>query len=141
MKLRLARSYFEGLCESLGYKKHYDGFAINNLPSSKFNQAYHVSAFTFNGSTQNQSLDVEATVTVRLYFKAYRDVDTGIQAATDGAEAYIEEALASENRLSQLQSFKNVVLDQIQIEPYSESNDNSVVCRMEFRVFYYLGIC
>jgi len=142
MSLVNVRTYFAGLAEGLGYRKHFDGFAVDNIPSSKFNQTYHVSAFNFTGSPQNQlTVDLNVPVTVRLYFQAYRDVDAGIEAATAGGEVYLDAALSASNRLTQEDGFKNVILDSIVIEPYSGSNDNSVVCRMEFRVLYFKGIC
>ncbi|MGL4557484.1 MAG: hypothetical protein ACRCV5_08270 [Afipia sp.] len=139
--LEAVRSYFSGIAAGLGYEKHYDGFATDNIPSTRFNKTYHVSAFNFTGSgLSNGSMNLIAPVTVRLFFKAYKEVDNGIATATVAGEAFIEEALASENRLGST-ALKNVVLDSIVVEPYSTGNDNWVVCRLEFRAFMFKGIC
>lgn len=135
------RTFFQTVAQDLGYRKHYDGFNIENIPGTKFDKAYHVEAFNFSSIPQNQStLDLEGSVTVRLFFKAFRDVDDGIQKATNAADSYIAEVLGSERRLTN-SSFKNIILNQIVIEPYAISNDNFVVCRMEFTAILFKAIC
>lgn len=141
MSLETARAYFSARAESQAYKKHYDGFAINNIPKSSLNKSYHVEAFVFNGITHNQTdLNIEASCVVRLFFKGGRDVDSTILDATIAGDAYLSDVLASENRLTQTK-IKNVILNTMTIEPYAESNDNYVVCRMDFTAIYTLGIC
>jgi hypothetical protein len=141
MSLETARAYFSTIAEGLSYKKHYDGFAINNVPKSSLNKSYHVEAFVFNGISHNQTdLRMEATCVVRLFFKGGRDVDSTISDATIAGDAYLNAALSSENRLTQTK-IKNVILSTMTIEPYAESNDNYVVCRMDFTALYTLGIC
>ena len=141
MSLETARAYFSSRAEALLYKKHYDGFATNNIPKSSLNKSYHVEAFVFNGVSHNQTdLNIEASCVVRLFFKGGRDVDSTISDATIAGDAYLSDVLASENRLTQTK-IKNVILNTMTIEPYAESNDNYVVCRMDFTAIYTLGIC
>jgi len=141
MSLETARAYFSTIAEDLSYRKHYDGFAINNVPKSSLNKSYHVEAFVFNGISHNQTdLIMEATCVVRLFFKGGRDVDSTISDATIAGDAYLSDVLASDNRLTQTK-IKNVILNTMTIEPYAESNDNFVVCRMDFTAIYTLGIC
>ena len=141
MSLETARAYFSTRAESQAYKKHYDGFATNNIPKSSLNKSYHVEAFVFNGISHNQTdLNIEASCVVRLFFKGGRDVDSTISDATIAGDAYLSDVLASENRLTQTK-IKNVILNTMTIEPYAESNDNYVVCRMDFTAIYTLGIC
>lgn len=134
------RTYFSDIALELGYAKHYDGFATDNIPSTNFSKAFHVEAFQFQGSAQNTAIDFTCPVTVRLFFKAYKDVDGGIKVATDAGENFIETALSSEKRLND-QTLRNVILDTIQIEPYATGNDNWVVCRMSFTAILFKGIC
>ena len=141
MSLETARAYFSSRAEVQAYKKHYDGFATNNIPKSSLNKSYHVEAFVFNGISHNQTdLNIEASCVVRLFFKGGRDVDSTISDATIAGDAYLSDVLASENRLTQTK-IKNVILNTMTIEPYAESNDNYVVCRMDFTAIYTLGIC
>lgn len=141
MNFGIARKYFTDRAKDLKYKKHYDGFATDNIPSTKFDKAFHVEAFTFNTGTRDQyQIEFLVPVTVRLFFKGYRDVDETIEVATIAGENYIAAALASENRLAQ-QVLKNVLFDSMVVEPYASSNDNSVVCRMEFTAVLYKGNC
>lgn len=141
MSLETARAYFSARAEAQAYKKHYDGFATNNIPKSSLNKSYHVEAFVFNGVSHNQTdLNIEASCVVRLFFKGGRDVDSTILDATIAGDAYLSDVLASENRLTQTK-IKNVILNTMTIEPYAESNDNYVVCRMDFTAIYTLGIC
>ncbi len=138
--LSTVRTYFSDIAKELGYSKHFDGFATDNIPDSKFSKAFHVEALEFVGSPQNQTIDFTCPVTVRLYFKSYKDVDGGIKVATDAGENYIETALASEKRLTN-STVKNVILDSIAIEPYAASNDNWIVCRMSFTAILFKAIC
>ena len=134
------RTYFNSIALGLNYVRHNDGFAFDNIPSTKLHRSFHVEAFNFNGIVQNQlDQEIEVTVVVRLFFKAYRNVDEGIAMATDAGEAYIEVALASENRLGPV--IKNVLLESIVIEPYASSNDNAIVCVINFNVKLNKGIC
>lgn len=134
------RQYFTGHANSLGYLKHYDGFATDNIPSTRFDRAYHVSAFNFTGISQNQTdLSLTANVTVRLFFKGFRDVDKGIEVATAGAEAYIEVALLAPNRLGS--EIKNVSFNTLNVAPYGDTNDNQIVSELAFTVSLNKGIC
>jgi len=138
--IELARSYFEGICEEQGYRKHYDGFATDNIPSTRFDRSYHVEAFAFNGAPQNQyTFVLTAPCTVRLFFKGYRDVDGAIKEATSRAESFIEDALSANRRLGP--KIKTVNLNQIVVEPYAGSNDNWVVARIELEVIFIKAIC
>lgn len=141
MILGLARKYFTDRALALGFRKHYDGFATDNIPGTKFNKSFHVESFRFDSNGQNQ-LDVQiiAPVVVRLYFKGFKDVDDGIEQATNAGEAYIEDVMASENRLTQV-GIKNVRLNGISIEPYASTNDNYVVCKIELTAYLFKGIC
>lgn len=141
MSLVDVRAYFSTIANSLGYSKHYDGFATDNIPSTRFEKSYHVQAFNFDGSAQNQTVvDISALVTVKLYFKGYQDTDLAISKATAAGYSYIRAALASENRLTQ-PNVKNVLLENMAVEPYAVSNDNYVVCILNFRTYLYLQIC
>lgn len=141
MSLVDVRSYFSTIASSLGYTKHYDGFATDNIPATRFEKTYHVEAFQFTGSPQNQTVvDLNGSAVVRLYFKGYQDVDTAISKATTAGYNYIRSALASENRLKQT-NVKNVLLENMSVEPYASTNDNYVVCVLTFRTYLYLQIC
>lgn len=139
MSLSAVREYFAEHALALGYRKHSDGFATDNIPSTKLNRAFHVEAFNFTGSPQNQmDLELRAPATVRLYFKAHKNVDDGIAVATDGGEVYLERALKASNRLGV--RIKNILLNGMVIEPHAETNDNVVVCRLEFTAIVFKGI-
>lgn len=126
------RTYFQDIAVGLGYKKHYDGFNIENIPGSKFDKAFHVEAFNFTAEAQSQlDLRVACDVSVRLFFKSFAKVDDGISKATTAAEEYVGQALVASKRLTNT-NLKNVILNQVVIEPYAVSNDNYVVCRMVF---------
>ena len=139
MSFALARSYFSTIATNQGFKKHYDGFSTENIPSTVIDRAYHVEALNFTGLGNNQGLQVEASVTVRLYFKAFRDVDGAIEAATTAGETFVETALASENRLQSV--IKNVVFESMTLAPLGATNDNLVVCELAFSVTFIKGIC
>ena len=141
MKFGVVRKYYSDVALGLKYSEHYDGFPTDNVPKTRLDRAFHVEAFTFNGSPQNQlDVRVDVPVTVRLFFKGYKIVNETILQATLAGESYIEKVLASETRLRHT-DIRNVIFNQMFIEPYSGTNDNSVVCRMEFSTILFKGIC
>lgn len=140
MSLELIRPHFEAVALEQGFQKHADGFATDNIAASKFNRAFHVEAFEFSGLGQNQTvLDVEGRVVVRLFFKGFRDVDLAIKQATMAGETYFMQALDGATRLGA--EIKNTQLNVMVIEPYATTNDNFVVCRLEFSVLVLKAIC
>lgn len=141
MSLVDVRSYFSTIASGLGYSKHYDGFATDNIPATRFEKTYHVQAFNFSGTPQNQTMvNMSCPATVRLFFKSTQDVDAGILKATNAGYTYIKSALGSENRLTQT-NVKNVILENMSVEPYASTNDNYIVCTLNFRALIYLQIC
>jgi hypothetical protein len=139
--LSSVRAYFSSIAESLGYQKHYDGFAIDNIPSTRFNKSYHVEAFSFEAVSRGQmSVEIDCPVVVRLFFKGFRNVDGGISAATEAGEAFFEESMDSENSLTQ-QHIRLVALNSMIIEPYSDTNDNYVVCVLNLTAKIFKNIC
>lgn len=142
MSLDKVRDYFTTRALDLGFKKHYDGFAFDNIGSTVLDRTFHVEAFQLQGQGQNQTDQVfRCPVTVRLFFKGYQKVDDAIKTATIQGQAFVESALSSENRLGRTDGVKNITFDLIQVEPFAQSNDNFVVCRMEFSASVILGIC
>jgi len=136
-----AREYFIEIAKDLGYKSHPDVFNFENIPSSNLDKSFHVESFNFNGLGHNQTdLSLGIPVTVRLFFKSYLQVEEGIKKAINSGETYFTSCLVSENRLNNT-IVKNVVLDSMVVEPYSVSNDNYVVCRMDFTATIFKGIC
>jgi hypothetical protein len=141
MSLSGVRPYFVNAALSLGYRKHPDGFAFDNIAGTVFDKSFHVEAFNFPATPRNMSdLEFEIPVTVRLFFKGYRNVDEGIERAVNGAEGFIDYALKVE-RANVGPDIKSVQLSQIVIEPYATTNDNYVIARIELTARAYLAIC
>lgn len=135
------REYFMTLGKESGFKSHSDVFNFENIPSTQLDRSFHVESFQYNGLGQNQTdLTLSIPVTVRIFFKSYLQVEDGLKKAINAGEAFVSDALASENRLND-PVVKNVVLDAMVVEPYSVSNDNYVVCRMDFTATIFKGIC
>jgi hypothetical protein len=137
MSLADVKRYFTTHAKALDFKEHEDGFAWDNIPSSKLHRAFHVEALEFPVLPQNQmALEFQPTPTVRLFFKAFRNVSEGIEMATNAGQVYINRVLAPEYRLHQL-SIKNIIVTRFTIEPLGDSNDNAVIARIEFLVKYF----
>lgn len=135
------RDYFEGIAGELGYRKHYDGFATDNIPGTTYNKTYHVEAFEFNQDSSGQNaLTVNCPVIVKLYFKAYRDVDAGIESATIAGEGYVESVLDSTNALQETY-IRQVKFNSMSVDPYAGSNDNYIVCNINLNAILFKGIC
>lgn len=138
--IHLARQYFQAVAFEQGFRKHYDGFATDNIPGTTFDRTFHVEAFNFQGRVLGQySLEVRTPCVVRLFFKGFRDVDQAIETATRAGEIYYRSCLEADRKLGA--EIKNVFMDQMVVEPYAVSNDNYVVCRIEFTVLFIKAVC
>lgn len=121
------RPYFRARLNSLGYKEWSDGFNFDNIPENIIDKAYHIDDFEVTFESLNQTdLELDVSVTTRLFFKGFRNVKEALDICNERLDAILVEVLKPTNRLTGTLGLRNVLLSSIKKEPVDVSNDNTI---------------
>lgn len=135
MSLTAVRPYFRARLNSLNYKEWDDGFNFDNIPENIIDKAYHIDDFEIVSNSLNQTdLDLECTVTTRIFLKGYRTPKEALDNANEKLEAIFREVLKPTNRLTGTQGLRNVLLTSVSKEPMALSNDNTILVTIVWSV-------
>ena len=135
MSLSNVRGYFRTHFDAAGYEEWTDAFNRDDIPHSIINKSYHILNPTIVQTNHNQlHLELVETVEATFILKGYRTPADAVDDAHTEIEALLDRILGHSNRTKSVAGIKNVVLDNIDIEPYSEDNDNMVRVTMRFSV-------
>ncbi len=132
MSFSAVRSFFRTQMNGLKFKEWTDGFNFENIPSTTLHNAYHISSDSgqrrgiYNASDQS----FEVNVTIRVFKKGYRNPAQAIDDCMSSIDAITTDILDSGTRLGEV--IKNIYLDQYQILPLANSNDNSAILELTF---------
>lgn len=135
MKLSQVRDYFRAriLEVDTDFKEHRDGFNRDNVPRAAFNKGFHVLPGTLvSDATDMLHLDDNLSVSVQLFFKGFRDVQSAMDEALDKAHDIRLQAIKHAKAMVG-QNIKNVICNSIGAEPL-DSNDNAILVTLEFSV-------
>jgi hypothetical protein len=115
-----------------GLKEWKDGFNTANIPSNILDGAYHVEVGQISGLPASQLVHgFTAPITVRLFFKGYRDPQAVKDAALDKADVILNAVLRPSVRL-QTDGLKDVRPVSIRPIPLDQSNDNALILELVF---------
>lgn len=132
------RPYFRTRLDAISLQEHKDGFNFENLPRTRFNRFYHIGHGTTVSELTNQSVvGSSSEVIIRVFLKGFRVPADAIDAGFDLADDIIKAVSITTDRLC-TGSIRNVAPAGIEIEPLSDSNDNSAILIMSFNVLTYL---
>ena len=138
MSLSNVRSYLKTRMDGLGFEEWRDGFAVNNIPETVIDKSYHILVESISGGAINHThQDTESEVSVRIFFKGYRDVTEAIDTAIISIETIVKDVCKAANRTSEV---LNVVFEGVNLSPQSDTNDNSVFVEMNFSVRVILDV-
>ena len=138
MSLVQIRPYFRARLNALAYVEWKDGFNFQNIPSTLLNRSYHIETISGSGVSLNQQDQViNQEVSVRVFFKGYRNPQDAIDSAMSSYQEILVSCLAPSNRLTQ--GFKNVLFSSMQLEPLADSNDNAVILSLTFTVLVIIS--
>ncbi len=138
MSLENVRTYFRERLDGLGYTEWKDGFAVDNIPETILDRAYHVFIESISGGPINHThQDTESEVVVRLFYRGYRMASEAIDESIDGVESIIADVCKVANRTATL---LNVVFNNADFSPLNAENDNSVLVEMRFSARVILGV-
>ncbi len=132
MSIATVLPYARARMNSLGYEEWTDAFNYNNISSTSYDSTYHLELQTSIGIKNNQnSQDVESPFIVRLFWRGKRDTGENRDTAITAADTIISEFIDPTNRLVG-SILKNIVFNSMTIETIAESNDNSIIIRLDF---------
>jgi hypothetical protein len=140
MSLSSVRSYMKTRCNALGFVEHKDAFNFENIARVQFNRAFHLQLGQVSGVKQNQTVqEVNAEVTVRLFFNGFRTPSDGVDLAIVESEKLIASCLKTENRLGG-EYLKNLRFNSMSVEPFDSTNDNALVSIINFTADVLLDV-
>lgn len=135
MSLNNVRGYFRTHFEAQGYIEWEDGFNRDDIPQTFIHKSFHILTPVVVQSQQNQlHLELRETVETQFVLKGYRYPADAVDNAHVESEALLDRILGHSNRTRSVAGIKNVVLDNMDIEPFNDNNDNMVRVTMRFTV-------
>lgn len=138
MSLINIREYLKTRMDGLGYNEWQDGFNTENIPETVTDTSYHILVTEINGGPINHThQDTEATVSMKVIYRGYRNVTEAIDASILGLETIVKDICKVSNRTS---TILNVIFNGANFSPLSESNDNSVLVDISLGVRVVLGV-
>lgn len=136
MSLAEIRPYMRDILDGLGYDEWTDGFNFENIPSTIFNESYHLEVGVISAGVANQrAYRFTAPVLLRVFLKGFRSPSEAIDDALLRGDTILSGVLAESERLgvpADNRSIKNVFPGPIQTLPFDASNDNAIILQMEF---------
>ena len=118
-----------------------DGFSYQNIPANLINKSFHIELGGVSAISRNQhAQEMEASVTVRIFLKGYRDPASAIDSVVTLAENLVKNACKVANSLTQTSGIKNVMFESFRAIPLGASNDNLVIGEVNFRVNLALNL-
>lgn len=142
MSLTAVRPYLRARLNILGYSEWADPFNPEGIPANIIDRSYHQSIDSVQGiAKSNVAQEMEATATVRLAFKGFREPETALDEAISKAETAIADIINPTNFNAFSPPITGVFLDSATFEPLSdELNDNVVLAVCVFTVRIYVCV-
>lgn len=128
--------YFRGRLDLLGFTEWTDALNFDNIPSTLIASRYHLDQGTTTFSSQNQlCLEMVMPVTVRLFYKAFRNTGDGRDESNATAKNAIldisnPQSYASENEIAVIN------VSSYDLTEITADNDNLFVIEINFNVVF-----
>lgn len=134
MSLTSVLPYFRSvMTTALQHKEWKDAFSDDNIPSTIIDRSYHILLGDTSNIKQNQDLiEVNQPVAVKLYIKGFRDTSDGRDRAVQYQEAAIKETLETDRRAAAYTGIKNVTYVGGGLTELSADNDNLIRITLNF---------
>jgi hypothetical protein len=134
MTLGGLRPFFTGILNTplLKLKEWPDAFHVDNIPGNILDGAYHIDIGQMAVSTDNVLHSFVAPVTVRMFFKGYRNPQQAKDAALDKAQVILNAVLSPSMRLHGDSNLKNIKFVSMRPIPLGQTNDNAIVLELVF---------
>ncbi len=130
MALKDVRALFRSSMESIGYEEWPDSFDFSNIPQSALDDRFHIEDGSISFAAQHQAFEVNYPLTIRVFKKGGLSPTQAVDDGLDIADSVLAVVLAPANRFGA--GIKGVVINSVLPEPYSASDDNDVIIKLEF---------
>lgn len=125
------RPFFRSRLEGLGFIEHDDAFDLDNVASTLLDDSFHIESGTIQGSGANQlNHDFDYAVTITLFKRGFSNPVEADDAIDQLIRDIHADILEPSVRLGT--SIKDVVPGANNRSSLSDSNDNSIILKMEF---------
>lgn len=133
------RPYFKTHLEAEGLTEWSDAFNTANIPEDILDGAFHVRFGDIIGTSFNQSeYQNTVQVLVRIFKNGFADPQEAYDSVVLTGQSVAKRIMKPVNRADE--TFKQVYLNRMVIEPMAESNDNSMFLEMDFTVTDVLDV-
>lgn len=126
------RSYFRTHMNSLKFKEWKDAFNVDNIPETILHNSYHIE--TIRGVRRNpynaSDQEFEQDVTIRVFKEGFRNPADAIDDCMTALDRITAVVLDTANRANC--NIKNIYLNNFEIRPLADTNDNSAVLEITF---------
>lgn len=127
-----ARTYARQCMNVLGYSEWKKGWDLDNCPSTELHKKYHLAhPSTDSVQLNQQALESNFRIVIRVAFKAYREEDTAIDAAIAAQETIVKKLCNVVGRTG-LVGVKNVLFEGAELTPFGPTNDNAAILTLSF---------
>jgi hypothetical protein len=127
--------YFRARLDSLNLNEWDDGFAVDNIPATIIDRAYHLRVGLIDSQPANQQTHAfQVPVEVRVFLKGYQDPKSAINDAMSLSENIHAEVLKLANRVGRTDGILDVKPLTTAIDPLADSNDNDVIVTLTYNV-------
>ena len=135
MSFSTLKPYFQSRMEAVDteLREWEDAFNVDNIPSTILDKSWHItfSPASYNTGGAHTCLSFECPITLRVFFKGYRNPREAVDMALIFADAILKECTKPVQRLNQ-PSIKNVLPNNVDIRELSDSNDNAAILEISF---------
>lgn len=140
MALSEVRTFFNSRMTEVDsdFKEWTDAFNLENIPSTFYNKAYHLSYGDILDSGLGGVIQqVSFNVVLRAGFKGYRNMSESLDDAMDLMESVVENVQEPANRLGSV--LKNVKFESMNVDQSFISNDNLILITQNYNVIYFFN--
>lgn len=131
MSLTNVRKYFRDRLDSIGLKEWPEGFELANNPDTVLDRSYHLMSGSITQNQQNQTvIDLLSPVEIKILLKGFRDNASAIDESISLGEQILCECVSAVNANNL--SIKDVQFQNMETQPWDESNDKIIVLIMLF---------
>ncbi len=134
MTLGQLRPFFSGILTGLNLREWTQAFSVDNIPSSIVTESFHVGVGQISlANTELQLHRFKTMVTVRVFFKGYRDPNAVKDAALDKAQVILNAVCKPSVRLGTdgLADIRPVTVNP---QALAATNENSLLLELVFEV-------
>lgn len=126
------RSFFRTQLNSIRFKEWKDAFNVDNIPETILQNSYHIE--TVRGARRNpynaMDQEFEQDVTLRVFKKGFRNPSDAVDDCLSALDQITGLVLDTAVRVNC--NIKNIYLNNFEIRPLADTNDNAAVLEVTF---------